>query len=140
MHCEDHYQETGMTQKTVYNAGYIRVPGPARRYLAPSGEEISRYEYIKRTEGITPEAKRAERIEAGVKSHQGRYNAIVKDYKRTQGKDVKVRGPKAEKFKQIIKDLKSRDNSPHGKKAKALERLGRRGKDWEDYDVGESPE
>ncbi len=69
---------------------------------------------------------------------RGRFNSIVRDYKRMNpGK--KVRGPDAGEFKQILKDLKSSDNSPKGPKARALEKLGRRAEDWEDYDVGDSP-
>ena len=120
--------------------GYTPIKGDsARRYLTPTGETISRRAYMQIAEGVTPEAKRAERVAAGIKSHMGRYQAIVADYKRTNpGK--KTRGKDSGDFRQIIKGLKSPDNSPTGVKAKSLERLGRRGKDWEDYSVGESPD
>lgn len=37
---------------------YVRIPGSARRYKnVDTGEEISRREYIKRTEKTTPEQK-----------------------------------------------------------------------------------
>lgn len=120
--------------------GYTPIPGTARRYQTPSGETISRREYIKRTEGITPEQKRELRIESGVKSHMGRYNGLVRDYKRMNpGK--KVRGKDSGEFKQLLKDLKSKDNSPGGRKARALEKLGRRSEEWRDYyTVGDSPD
>ena len=47
-------------------AEYIRVPGTARRYKnVDTGEEISRREYIKRTEKITPEQKAYIRVKSG---------------------------------------------------------------------------
>lgn len=120
--------------------GYIRLPGTARRYETPSGEIISRREYIKRTTGVTPEARRATREAAGIASHMGRYNSIVKDFKRTNP-GAKVRGEKSGDFKSVLEGLRSHDNSPGGPKARALERLGRRSKEWRDYyAVGDSPE
>lgn len=45
---------------------YVRIPGSARRYyVVGTGVEISRREYIKRTEGHTPEQKAIKRVEAG---------------------------------------------------------------------------
>ncbi len=45
---------------------YIRVPGSARRYKnVDTGEEISRREYIKRTEKVTPEQKAYQRVKEG---------------------------------------------------------------------------
>ncbi len=113
----------------------------ARRYVdTATGETFSRRAAMKILEGVTPEAKREARIAEGVKSHMGRYNAIVRDYKR-KNPGEKVRGKGAEKFKEVIKGLKSKDNSKTGPKAKALERIGRRSKEWEDYyAVGDSPE
>lgn len=47
-------------------AKYIRIPGSARRYKnVDTGEEISRREYIKRTEKITPEQKAYIRVKEG---------------------------------------------------------------------------
>lgn len=113
----------------------------ARRYVdTTTGETFSRRAAMKILEGVTPEAKREARIAEGLKSHMGRYNAIVRDYKR-KNPGEKVRGKGAEKFKEVIKGLKSKDNSKTGPKAKALERIGRRSKEWEDYyAVGDSPE
>jgi hypothetical protein len=45
---------------------YIRIPGSARRYRnVDTGEEISRREYIKRTEKVTPEQKAYIRVKEG---------------------------------------------------------------------------
>lgn len=45
---------------------YIRIPGSARRYKnVDTGEEISRREYIKRTEKVTPEQKAYLRVKEG---------------------------------------------------------------------------
>lgn len=60
---------------------------------------------------------------------------------RKAGKDqFKVRGnsESAQRFKQLQKDLKSKDNSPTGKKAQALIQLGRREPEFRGL-VGESP-
>lgn len=45
---------------------YVRIPGSARRYQnIDTGEEISRREYIKRTEKTTPEQKAYIRVKEG---------------------------------------------------------------------------
>lgn len=45
---------------------YVRIPGSARRYKnVDTGEEISRREYIKRTEKVTPEQKAHIRVKEG---------------------------------------------------------------------------
>ena len=45
---------------------YVRIPGSARRYRnVDTGEEISRREYIKRTEKVTPEQKAYVRVKEG---------------------------------------------------------------------------
>lgn len=45
---------------------YVRIPGSARRYRnVVTGEEISRREYIKRTEKVTPEQKAYLRVKEG---------------------------------------------------------------------------
>ena len=45
---------------------YVRIPGSARRYRnVVTGEEISRREYIKRTEKVTPEQKAYQRVREG---------------------------------------------------------------------------
>lgn len=45
---------------------YVRIPGTARRYRnVDTGEEISRREYIKRTEKVTPEQKAHIRVKEG---------------------------------------------------------------------------
>lgn len=113
----------------------------ARRYIdTVTGETMSRRAAMKALEGISPEAKREARIAAGIPSHMGRFNAIVRDFKR-KNPGEKVRGKAAGKFKGVIEGLKSRDNTAKGPKARALEALGRRVKEWQDYyAVGDSPE
>jgi len=113
----------------------------ARRYVdTATGETFSRRAAMKMIEGVTPEEKRQARIAEGIKSHMGRYNAIVRDFKR-KNPGEKVRGKNAGKFKDVIKGLKSKDNSKTGPKARALESIGRRSKEWSDYyAVGDSPE
>ena len=45
---------------------YVKIPGTARRYRnVVTGEEISRREYIKRTEKVTPEQKAYLRVKEG---------------------------------------------------------------------------
>ena len=45
---------------------YVKIPGSARRYRnVVTGEEISRREYIKRTEKVTPEQKAYLRVKEG---------------------------------------------------------------------------
>ena len=45
---------------------YVKIPGSARRYRnVVTGEEISRREYIKRTEKVTPEQKAWLRVKEG---------------------------------------------------------------------------
>lgn len=47
-------------------AEYVRIPGSARRYRnVITGEEISRREYIKRTEKTSPEEKAYRRVREG---------------------------------------------------------------------------
>lgn len=118
-----------------------RIKGDtARRYIdTATGETFSRRAAMKIIEGVTPEAKREARIAEGIRSHMGRYNSIVKDFKRNNPNE-KVRGKGATKFKEVMKGLKSKDNSKTGPKARALEALGRRSKEWRDYYVvGDSP-
>ena len=112
----------------------------ARRYVdTATGEIFSRRAAMKVIEGVTPEEKRKARIAEGIKSHMGRYNAIVRDFKRMNPGE-KVRGKNAGKFKEVIKGLKSKDNSKTGPKARALEAIGRRSREWRDYYVvGDSP-
>lgn len=85
-------------------------------------------------------------------SHMARHNALVRDFKKAECKrlglkptkknldSIKVRGDSdsANRFRLIQQMLKSKDNSPTGEKAKALQMLGRRDQEWI-YPVGESP-
>jgi len=117
-----------------------RIPGDkARRYIDTStGQVISRRQAIKILEGVTPEQKRAAREASGIPSHMGRYKSIVRDYK-SKNPGKKVRGKGSDEFKKIMKALKSKDNRPKGRKAKALQKLGRRRPEWTEVWVGDSP-
>lgn len=72
---------------------YVRIPGPARRYKnVDTGEEISRREYIKRTEKTTPEQKAYVRVKEGKakpgitsrKYEQARRNKALKEAEKGQ--------------------------------------------------------
>lgn len=72
---------------------YIRIPGSARRYRnVDTGEEISRREYIKRTEKVTPEQKAYIRVKEGKakpgitsrKYEQSRRNKAIKEAQKGQ--------------------------------------------------------
>ena len=133
---------------------YEKLSGSARRYVDTStGETISRREHLKRTQNTSFEKIREANIAKDIRSgftptnRQSRYNKVVSDYKKSEAerlgikpKDVKVRGnnESSNQLKQIVKDLKSKDVSAEGKKAKALVTLGRRKEEWS-YAVGESP-
>lgn len=125
-----------------------RLPGTSRRYRnIVTGETISRREYMKRVEGIIPEAKAEARRAEGKRNPLDRYSRLANDYRKQKAKelnispkDVKIRGdnPTARELKELKKALRSKDNSANSKKARALVRLGRREADWP-WDVGESP-
>ncbi len=74
-------------------AEYVRIPGSARRYRnVDTGEEISRREYIKRTEKVTPEQKAYIRVKEGKakpgitskKYEQSRRNKAIKEAQKGQ--------------------------------------------------------
>lgn len=121
---------------------YTRIKGDkARRYISESGNIISRRQYMRIVQGVIPERKAAERWNRGVRNKMYKYNLLVADFRRNNPGE-KVRGRNATLFKQTIAALKSEDNSASGDKALALERLGRRSREWQDYDigVGETPD
>ena len=65
---------------------YVRIPGTAMRYyVVGTGTEISRREYIKRTEGISPEEKAVRRVEQG----KAKPGITYKKYKKRYGKQEK---------------------------------------------------
>lgn len=133
---------------------YEKLGGSSRRYRdTTTGETISRREHLKRTQNTSFEKIREANIEKArlldyaPKNRQGRYNSLVADYKKNEAerlglkpKDIKVRGnnESANYFKELIKDLKSKDTNPDGRIANALVVLGRRKLEWA-YAVGESP-
>ena len=93
--------------------GYERLPGRARRYRdTATGEEISKRQYVKRTENVKSleeKAKRKarEREAAGQRKPLSRYNAIVKQYKLTHGAKAKVKGnsPEAIAFRKAYDEF-----------------------------------
>ena len=123
--------------------------GTSRRYLDLfTGEEISRREYYVRSGRPSFEAIKEIRMgQAGYRNPMAQYNAITRDYRETVARrmnikatDVRVRGVSetAQKFRQIMAALKSKDDSPTGIKANALIELGRREAEWT-FAVSESP-
>jgi hypothetical protein len=110
--------------------GYRRVPGKARRYVELStGKEISRRQYIKKTEGVRSlEAKakqrREQRISTGQIQPMRSYDSLVKRYKEKNGKNARVRGnsKEAKEFRKNVRLLKNakRDSFNHIKAAYEL--------------------
>ena len=93
---------------------YIRIPGSARRYKnVDTGETISRREYIKRTEKITPEQKAYIRVKEGKakpsitsrKYEQARRNKAIEKIKK---------GEIDFGFEGVDHELESRQMPSHG--------------------------
>lgn len=77
---------------------YIRLPGSSRRYYVKgTGEEISRREYIRRTEGVTPEEKAIRRVEEGKAKPGITYRKYVKRQRRKKPTGL-------EKIEPVIQD------------------------------------
>ncbi len=116
--------------------GYKRLPGSARQYVNIStGEVFSRRQYDKIAASVKAAPVR--------KGSMVRYNRMVSDFqaymKREHGIEMTRREVRqSADMKSIVKDLRSKDTSPDGKKAKALVRLGRR-RPEADYPVGDTP-
>lgn len=114
--------------------------GSSRRYVdTVTGETISRRQFDKLNKpvSVSPDS-----FGKPVR-HMGRYNKLVSDFIVQHKKDTGVlltrrqaRG--SNELKDIVKALKSKDNSKDGRKAIALFLLGRRNPDA-DYPVGGSP-
>jgi hypothetical protein len=87
---------------------YIRIPGSARRYRnVVTGEEISRREYIKRTEKTTPEEKAYRRVKEGKAKH----SKTSRKYEETQKKKAIEKAQKGEidySFEWVDHQLESR--------------------------------
>lgn len=87
---------------------YVRIPGSARRYRnVVTGEEISRREYIKRTEKTTPEQKAYQRVREG-KTKPG---ITARKYEETRKKKAIEKAQKGEieySFELVDHELESR--------------------------------
>ena len=110
-----------------------------------SNEQAAKLRQKKAVE-IGTRGEEGKKLVAGAR-HMSRYNSLVKSFKEGEAKrlgipesKIRVRGDSdtAKRFKQLQKDLRSKDNSPNGRKARALVALGRRSLEW-DMPVGESP-
>ncbi len=97
-------------------AGYERIPGAARRYKDVStGEELSRRQYIKRTEGVPSLESKAKQLSraralAGEVQPMKEYNKYVSGFKAAHGKDAHVRGKafEAQEFQRAMKTMKKK--------------------------------
>ena len=93
---------------------YIRIPGSARRYQnVDTGEEISRREYIKRTEKVTPEQKAYVRVKEG-KTKPG---ITSRKYEQTRKRKAVEKAQKEEidlGFEGIDHELESRQMPSRG--------------------------
>ncbi len=93
---------------------YIRIPGSARRYQnVDTGEEISRREYIKRTEKVTPEQKAYVRVKEG-KSKPG---ITSQKYEQTRKRKAIEKAQKGEidlGFEGVDHELESRQMPSRG--------------------------
>lgn len=93
---------------------YVRIPGSARRYQnVDTGEEISRREYIKRTEKVTPEEKAYIRVKEG----KAKPNITSRKYEQTRRKKAIEKVQKGEQdfgFEGVAHDLESRQMPSRG--------------------------
>lgn len=93
---------------------YVRIPGTARRYRnVVTGEEISRREYIKRTEKVTPEQKAYLRVKEG-KSKPG---ITSRKYEQARKKKAVEKAQKGEQdfgFEGVDHELESRQMPSRG--------------------------
>ena len=87
---------------------YVRIPGSARRYRnVVTGEEISRREYIKRTEKVTPEQKAYLRVKEG----KAKPGITSRKYEQTRKRKAIEKAQKGQidfSFEGIDQDLESR--------------------------------
>ena len=72
----------------------------ARRYVLPSGDIISRRQYIKITEGVSPEEKAIQRVKAG-KAKPGKTYKRYLERKAKKEKKAKVQLPKRKEYPRI---------------------------------------
>ena len=87
---------------------YVRIPGSARRYKnVDTGETISRREYIKRTEKITPEQKAYIRVKEG----KAKPGITSRKYKQARKRKAVEKAQKWEQdfgFEGVDRELESR--------------------------------
>lgn len=93
---------------------YVRIPGSARRYRnVDTGEEISRREYIKRTEKITPEEKAYHRVREG----KAKPGITSRKYEQTRKKKALEKAQKGQidfGFEGVDHELESRQMPSKG--------------------------
>lgn len=93
---------------------YVRIPGSARRYQnIDTGEEISRREYIKRTEKTTPEQKAYIRVKEG----KAKPGITSRKYEQTRRKKAVEKAKKGEQdfgFEEVDHELESRQMPSRG--------------------------
>jgi len=93
---------------------YIRIPGSARRYKnVDTGEEISRREYIKRTEKVTPEQKAYIRVKEG-KAKPGITSRKYEQTRRRKAVKEAQKGQIDYGFEGVDHELESRLMPSHG--------------------------
>ena len=93
---------------------YVRIPGSARRYKnVDTGEEISRREYIKRTEKITPEQKAYIRVKEG-KVKPGITSRKYEQSRRKKAVKEAQKGQIDYGFEGVDHELESRQMPSHG--------------------------
>jgi len=93
---------------------YIRIPGSARRYKnVDTGEEISRREYIKRTEKVTPEQKAYQRVKEG-KAKPGITSRKYEQARRKKAVKEAQKGQIDFGFEGVDHELESRQMPSHG--------------------------
>lgn len=115
--------------------------GSSRRYVdTATGQTISRRQFDNLSRPAPIQGTKA--LAAPVR-HMSRYNKIVSDFIVQHNKETGVlmtrrQARQSQDLKNIVKALKSKDNSKDGVKAIALFLLGRRNPDA-DYPVGGSP-
>lgn len=93
---------------------YVRIPGSARRYRnVVTGEEISRREYIKRNEKVTPEQKAYLRVKEG-KSKPGITSRKYEQSRRKKASKQAEKGQIDFDFEVVGNELESRQMPSKG--------------------------
>ncbi len=120
--------------------GISRVPGPKREYYVEStGQTISKRSYDTLRRGVTNEAFARERRLTGIKNPMERYNQQLARLQQQKAKEgiIVTKGElrASAELRQLRKDLRTKSNSPTGRKAQALVKLGYRDEKWT-HEVG----